>query len=318
MKTVLVLGGYGGFGKRLSVRLARDGWQVLVAGRNGDKAEAVAATLANARALVADRNGDLSPVLQQHRPDLLIDAAGPFQDSGYAVVEACIAHGVHYIDLADARAFVCGIGALNKAAIRAGVTVISGGSSVPALSGAVVRRLADDMETVRSVETSLSASNRATAGASVSAAILSYLGKPVRIWRGRQWRQETGLQSIRRERYAIAGHDPLSRLVALADVPEHEILPAELPGQPATTFRAGPEFGFQLIALWLLSWPVRWGWLRSAVPLARWLLPLQRLTSGLGSDRSAMAVEVKGLHRGAPQVRRSGRPAKGARAPASR
>ncbi len=304
MKKVLVLGGYGGFGKRLSTRLARDGWQVLVAGRNGDKAEAFAATRANTQALVADRNGDLSPILKQHRPDLLIDAAGPFQGSGYGVVEACIAHGVHYIDLADARAFVCGIGALNEAATRAGVTVISGGSSVPALSGAVVRRLADDMETVRSVKTSLSASNRATAGASVSAAILSYLGKPVRIWRGRRWRQAYGLQQIKRERYAIAGQKPLSRLVALADVPDHEILPAELPGKPATVFRAGPEFGFQLIALWLLSWPVRWGWLRSAVPLARWLLPLQRLTSGFGSDRSAMAVDVKGLCRGAPQVRR--------------
>ncbi|WP_346897683.1 SDR family NAD(P)-dependent oxidoreductase [uncultured Roseibium sp.] len=304
MKKVLVLGGYGGFGKRLSTRLARDGWQVLVAGRNGDKAEAFAATLANTQALVADRNGDLSPILKQHRPDLLIDAAGPFQGSGYGVVEACIAQGVHYIDLADARDFVCGIGALNEAATRAGVTVISGGSSVPALSGAVVRRLADDLETVRSVETSLSASNRATAGASVSAAILSYLGKPVRIWRRRRWRQAYGLQQIKRERYAIAGQKPLSRLVALADVPDHAILPAELPGKPATIFRAGPEFGFQLIALWLLSWPVRWGWLRSAVPLARWLLPLQRLTSGFGSDRSAMAVDVKGLHRGAPQIRR--------------
>ena len=304
MKTVLVLGGYGGFGKRLSARLARDGWHVLVAGRNRDKAEAFAATLANAEAVTADRNGDLSPILEHHRPDLLIDAAGPFQGSGYAVIEACIAHGIHYIDLADARDFVCGIGALNEAATRAGVTVISGGSSVPALSSAVVRRLAGDMEAVRSVETSLSASNRATAGASVSTAILSYLGKPVRIWRGRQWRRGTGLQSIRREHYAISGHKPLSRLVALADVPDHEILPAELPGQPATIFRAGPEFGFQLIALWLLSWPVKWGWLRSAVPLARWLLPLQQLTSGFGSDRSAMVVDVKGLHRGEPQVRR--------------
>ena len=304
MKKVLVLGGYGGFGKRLSTRLARDGWHVLVVGRNGAKAEAVAATLANAQALVADRNADLSPVLTRHRPDLVIDAAGPFQGSDYAVPDACIANGVHYIDLADARAFVCGIDELDGAARRAGVTVISGGSSVPALSGAVVRRLAEDMETVRSVELSISASNRATAGASVSAAILSYLGKPVRIWRGRRWRQEPGLHLLKRVRYAMAGHKPLSRLVALSDVPDHEIFPAELPGTPATTFRAGPEFGFQLIALWLLSWPVKWGWMRSATPLARWLLPLQRLTSGLGSDRSAMAVEVKGLHRGQPSVKR--------------
>jgi len=304
VNSVIVLGGYGGFGARLSKRLAADGWAVLVAGRNGAAAKHLAAELPNARPLVVDRTADLRPVLEVHRPFLLIDAAGPFQGSGYQVAEACIACGVHYIDLADARDFVCGIGRLDAAALAAGVAVVSGGSSVPALSGAVIAELAQGMAEVCSVETSISASNRATAGASVAAAILSYVGKPVRLWRGRRWRQETGWHRLHHETYRVPGRLPIRRLVALADVPDHDIVPSTVPGKPATTFRAGPEFAFQLLTLWLLSWLVKWGWVRSLSPFARWLLPLQRLSARFGTDRSAMTIAVKGIADGEPVVRR--------------
>ena len=50
MKRILVIGGYGGFGARLSRRLAAAGHHVLVAGRSADKAARFAATLAERRA----------------------------------------------------------------------------------------------------------------------------------------------------------------------------------------------------------------------------------------------------------------------------
>ncbi|WP_411032982.1 DUF4166 domain-containing protein [Shinella sp. BYT-45] len=220
------------------------------------------------------------------------------------MAEACIACGVHYVDLSDARDFVCGIGRLDAAARAAGVVVVSGGSSVPALSGAVIAELSRGIEDVRSVALSISASSRATAGSSVAAAILSYVGKPVRLWRGRRWRLETGWHRLLRQDYVVAGRAPIRRLVALADVPDHDIVPATAPGKPAVIFRAGPEFSFQVAALWLASWPVTWGWISSLSPLARWLLPLQKLGAGLGTDRSAMAVEVKGIAGSEAAVRR--------------
>ncbi|MDB5585741.1 MAG: saccharopine dehydrogenase [Devosia sp.] len=292
---ILVLGGYGGFGARLSRRLATDGWQVLVAGRSKTAAAALAAQLPGASALVVDRMGDLEIILRQERPFLLIDAAGPFQGDDGRVVRACIAERVHYIDLADARDFVGAIGAFDAAARAAGIVVISGGSSVPALSGAVVEELAAGMDAVHCVDMSISASNRATAGASVARAILSYVGRPIELWRGRRWVQAFGWQMVRRETYAVDGEAQIRRLVALADVPDHSILPEILPGKPSTTFRAGPEFGFQLLALWVLSWLVRWGGLSSLSGLDRWLLGLQGLTSALGSDRSAVKIVVKGV-----------------------
>ncbi len=304
MRTVLILGGYGGFGARLSRRLARDGWCVLVAGRNAEAARQFAAGMPNAKPLVADRNGDLHTILEANRPLLLIDAAGPFQGSSYHVAEVCIACGVHYIDLADARDFVTGIGALDDRARENGIIVLAGASSVPAMSGAVIAELGRDMEEVFGVSMSISASSHATAGASVAAAILSYVGKPVRLWRGRRWVDETGWQRLKRVQYHIAGKRLISRLVALADVPDHELVPRTIKGRPAVIFRAGPEFSLQLLALWLFSWPVKWGWFSSLSPFARWLLPLQALGARLGADRSAMKIEVKGRAGGTFVARR--------------
>ncbi|MBX3566273.1 MAG: DUF4166 domain-containing protein [Sphingomonas sp.] len=292
MSRILVIGGYGGFGARLVRRLLAAGHTVLVAGRNGEKAAAFCAGLRNAEPVVADRANGIGMVMARERPDLVIDAAGPFQGSGYTVPEACIAMRIPYLDLADSRGFVAGIGQLNKgAAIE--VPIVSGASSVPALSGAVARALAPPGMAVRQIEIAISASNRAVAGPSVAAAILSYVGKPVRLWRGRRQAEATGWQEVRRERFAVGGAVPLDRWVALAEVPDLDLLPAAIEGRPAVTFRAGTELGFQVLALWLLSWPVRWGWIGSLRPMAGWLHRLQRITAWAGSDRSAMAVTLK-------------------------
>jgi hypothetical protein len=164
---------------------------------------------------------------------------------------------------------------------------------MPALSGAVVRKLAEGIGPVRQIQIAISASNRAVAGPSVAAAILSYVGRPVKLWRGRRWANAWGWQEVRRERFAIAGEAPLNRWVALAEVPDLDLMPLAVEGRPAVAFRAGTELGFQVLALWLLSWPVRWGWIASLRPMARWLHKLQRLTAWAGSDRSAMSVTLK-------------------------
>jgi hypothetical protein len=43
-----------------------------------------------------------------------------------------------------------------------------------------------------------------------------------------------------------------------------------------------------------MSWPVKWKWLSSLSALSAWLPPLQGLTARLGSDTSAMMVDVRG------------------------
>ena len=294
LSRILVLGGYGGFGARLTRRLIARGHTVLVAGRSLDKARAFCAGLERAEPVVADRNGELAPVLAQTAPDLVIDAAGPFQDSDCRVPRACALAKTPYLDLADARAFVTGIATLDAEAFNANVAVIAGASSVPALSGAAARRLADGLEHVFSVEIAISASKRATLGASVVLAILSYLGRPIKLWRGRRIDEGFGWQELRRETFALADGTTLAgRWLALADVPDLDLLPESLAGRPSVVFRAGTESALQTVGLWLLSWPVRWFGL-PVKRLAPLLLSLQGLTQNFSSDRSGMSVRLKG------------------------
>jgi NAD(P)-dependent dehydrogenase (short-subunit alcohol dehydrogenase family) len=305
MRRALVLGGYGGFGLGVSERLAADGFEVLVAGRSLARATAACGGRPGLVPLAVDRDGALAQALGEHSPWAVVDAAGPFQGLDYRVARACIAAGVHYLDIADGRAFVAGIGALDAEARAAGISVISGASSVPALSGAAVRALAAGMDEVRAVEMAISASNRASAGRSVTRAILSYVGRPIALWRGGAWRTGFGWGELRRQGYAVQGRAPIRpRLVGLADVPDLELLPGRLPGRPAVSFRAGTELDGANLLLWLLGRLVRWKLLAGLGPLEPPIRAAQRLTRGLGSERSAMTVALWGMAGGCPVERR--------------
>ena len=295
LKKILVLGGYGTFGGRIATRAADLGFEVLVAGRSFARAAAFCAGRERLVPLVLGPETTLRQALAEHRPFALIDAAGPFQGSGYQTACAAIDAGCHYLDLADATAFVTGIGALDEKAKNAGVCVISGASSLPALSGAVVARLAEDMDRVTSVELVLSASSRGTSGRSVTEAILSYIGRPVRLRRGGRSTRAFGWQELRAFDFEVKGEPPLRRrLAAVADVPDLQLLPERLPGCPEVTFYAGTDAPWHNLGLWLLSWPVRWKWLRRPERFASLLSALQRWTGGSGSLRSAFEVRLWG------------------------
>ena len=119
---IVVLGGYGNFGGRICRALATENEMWLgVAGRDAARAAGVVRELgtfaAACEAVAIDHEArDFSAARAAHRPDLVIHTSGPFQGQSYHVAEAAIAAGAHYIDLADGRAFVAGIGALDDSA----------------------------------------------------------------------------------------------------------------------------------------------------------------------------------------------------------
>ncbi|MGL5009942.1 MAG: saccharopine dehydrogenase NADP-binding domain-containing protein, partial [Paracoccaceae bacterium] len=134
--TVLVLGGYGVFGTRLSAGLVQDGWSVIVAGRNLAAATAHCTTHGGTP-LQLDRDApDFAAHLAAIAPFAVIDAAGPYQGATHAVAIAALAAGAHALDLSDDVAFTASITALDADARGRGLTVISGASTVPALSSA--------------------------------------------------------------------------------------------------------------------------------------------------------------------------------------
>jgi hypothetical protein len=291
----LVLGGYGTFGGRIALRSASLGFDVIVAGRDLGAAEAFSSAQPRLRPLQLARERVTDELLVRERIFAVVDAAGPFQQSDHSVAQAAIGARCHYIDIADGTAFVSGAAALDGQAKAAGICVISGASSLPALSGAVTASLADGLDQVGQVEIVLSASSRGTAGRSVTQAILSYLGRRVRLRQGGRWTEAWGWQNLRRFDFDEAGSKPLrGRLAAVADVPDLILLPGRLPGMPAVSFYAGTDAPWHNLGLWLLSWVVRWGWLRHPERLAGILSKLQHWTRGSGSMRSAFQVRLVG------------------------
>lgn len=110
---ILILGGYGNFGKRIARALSRYGLPLVVAGRDLAKAEALCRELPKARPLRLDIHSGLAEILMTEKPSVVVHTSGPFQDSDYSVARACLAAGVHYVDLADGRQFVRAFGQLD-------------------------------------------------------------------------------------------------------------------------------------------------------------------------------------------------------------
>lgn len=110
---VLVLGGYGFFGRRLVERLSRlPSLHIQVAGRSQQAARAVvqAVEQTSASRLEAVTLDSAAPRLEEElrslAPALMVNASGPFQGADYCIPRACIRAGINYVDLADGRAYV--------------------------------------------------------------------------------------------------------------------------------------------------------------------------------------------------------------------
>lgn len=282
-KTIVIVGGSGVFGSRLAAGLVQDGFgDVVIAARNLTRAQKMASSL-GARAIALDTGGpDLVACLKEIDPWLVIDAAGPFQSYGsYSLAEAAIAVGAHVFDLSDDGSFTAGITDLDAKAKDAGVTVRSGVSSVPALSGAAVRALSADLSDIAVIESMVLPGNRAPRGVSVMKAILAQAGQPM-------INGELGWIGTRKAH--VGG---LIRLASPIGAPDLQLMGPAF-GARDVRFFAGLELWVMHRGLEALAWLVKAGVLSEVTFLAR---PLRWIAGPLyyfGSDRGAMRVRVVG------------------------
>ncbi|MBI1648626.1 saccharopine dehydrogenase NADP-binding domain-containing protein [Hyphomicrobium sulfonivorans] len=294
---VVIVGGYGAFGAKVAERLARDpALEIVIAGRSRAKAQAYADKLA--RAVVGSRISFAVLDAQAATPDdirvlaptVLINASGPFQQQDYSLARACIAARCHYIDLADAREFVCGITQLDEAARGAGVCVISGASSVPGLSSAVVLHLSEGLRHLDEVHIGISPGNAFDPGLTTTRSIIGAAGKPFEARQDHAAVKRYGWQGLSGYTFPLIGR----RWMCDVDVPDLELFPRHLPGIASVRFTAGLEVSAYHLGFWALSWPARFGIVRSLAPLARPLLWLKRRLHWLGSDAGGMFVRIEG------------------------
>lgn len=294
-KRILVIGGRGNFGSYICRRLAPgSAIQLIIGGRKKDSCAEFAKTLENAarppEAVALDIHADIAAAIKAAAPDMVIHTSGPFQTQSYAVAEACIAAGSHYIDLADARDFVCGITALDKAAKQSGTAVISGASSVPCLSAAVIDHYQNRFAAIDSIDYGIATAQQTNRGLATSSAILGYTGRRFETLTGDKMTAVYGWQNLRSHVYPEIG----KRLLADCDIPDLALFPARYPSVKTIRFGAGTESKIQHLGLWLLSFLPRSGLLKSLTPLAPLLYKTARLFDPFGSGKSAFHMHLTG------------------------
>jgi len=275
----VIIGAFGNFGARICRALeANPGIEVVASSRSAG----VRLDIGSAR--FAEALGKLSP-------DLVIHCAGPFQGQGYGVASAALAAGAHYLDLADGRDFVAKFREHNDIAAReANRIAISGASTLPALSSAVIDSLQGRFRQLDEIHIAIAPGQRARRGAATLAGVFSYAGKSFKWLVEGKWTDAWGWQELRRIQIDGLG----TRWAAACDVPDLELLPARYAGVQTVQFRAALELGVQHLALWSGA-----GLRRAGVPLPieRWARLLDRAASWLdafGSERGGMLVSVEG------------------------
>ena len=298
-KTVLIIGGYGVFGGRLALALSKnETLKVGVAGRDLKKAADFCQDTPCHPYLLDRTADDLIDQVKRLAPFVLIDAAGPFQTYGdrtYALAEAALAAGAHYVDLSDDADFTKNITQFDHRATAKQLTFLSGVSSVPALSSAVVGALMMGLKNVHHIESAILPGNKAPRGLSVIKAILSQAGAPLTLWRGGLphtvpgW---SGLKSFTLKKSSRAMSS--TRWASYIGAPDLSLFPQRYAARNVS-FRAGLDLKLMHFGLWLLSGLVRFGLMTSLISLAIPLRHIASLLERFGSDTGAMVIQVTGL-----------------------
>jgi hypothetical protein len=295
---ILLFGGSGVFGFRLADRLLKTtDCDLIIAGRSAARCEQTISKLkerhpaSHVQTFIADRETVSIAALRKLGAFIVVDTAGPFQASARTLAEAAIEAGCHFIDIADARDYVAAFPALDARAQQRGVLAVTGASSTPALSNAVLDALTMGWQHVESVNIAISPGNRTPRGLSVMRAILSYAGRPVRLLEDGAWRSRPGWSLLHRKLMPGLG----ARWLSLCETPDLDIVPQRFPAVRTVRFFGGLELGLLHLGFSACCLPVRAGLIRSLLPAAGWFLKIANLLQNLGTDRGGMLVEVTGI-----------------------
>ncbi len=294
-RKTLILGGYGNFGKRISEQLARANVPLIIAGRNLGKAKGLAAELKMTcsasliETALVDVQTNLNESLEKLKPFIVINTCGPFQLMDYRVAEACIKRCIHYIDLADGRTFVNDIVKLDKDARDNECLVVSGASSVPGLSSAVLEYYKSQFSSIKSLKYGITPGQKSERGLATTQSILSYLGKSLYKFAS-IGKNQYGWQSLYKQRYPILG----KRWMANCDIPDLDLLPKYY-GVESISFSAGMESKCLHMGMWLASWLVRLGLPLNLQKHSKQLLKFSHYFDKFGSADGGMHMIIKGL-----------------------
>ena len=169
-RRIVVLGAGGFFGSVASQRLVAEGLTPVRSSRRPGIFE-----------LPIDANDPNSVRSGLRSGDIVVDAAGPFQNRNTALVEAAIEVGFDVVDLSDSFAYARRILAIHGRINPSRVCVLTSCSAVSAVSAALVR-LSGIREPVR-ISVFLAPASRTTANPATIRSLLASVGSPVTVRR---------------------------------------------------------------------------------------------------------------------------------------
>jgi len=143
-------------------------------------------------------------------------AAGPFQQFDRRCVRAVVEEGAHWLDIADDPGWFFGLiddPELDRRAREKGVAVVPGLSSLPAISGALVRRLRGDP-----VEITLGIGNKNAKGAGSIASALEGDGRTIITPDRELLRRELGIDARTFVKFQLPGAALMFRLAKRLNV----------------------------------------------------------------------------------------------------
>lgn len=302
---ILVIGGYGNFGHRLVKSLLEHySHDIVIAGRSIKKAKIAALNLRsefgkNVASLSIDVfSEDLNHIILSEKPDVVVNASGPFHfqaentANNYLLARACLSAKCHYFDFADHREYVSNFTDIfDKQARQLGLVFVSGASTVPALTDAVIQHYLPKFSQLTSINYGISPGNKTERGKGTIASILSYAGKPFDTLKHGRFESIYGWQNLSRYDF---GKPIGKRWMSNCDIPDLELLPASIPSLKSVRFQAGLEVSVLHLGLWFLSLFSRIGWVKNWSRYATPLTIISEWFSSLGSDCGGMFVNLEG------------------------
>lgn len=277
----VVFGGYGVFGTHVARALAASGVRLRIAGRDAARAAAFASGLGDGHeGVAADVQDPASCARALEGMRVAVNCAGPFSTMSLALPEACLAAGVHSVDLADDRGWFARLRGLDGRFRERGLTAACGCSTLPGISGALALAVAERLPEVRRARITLFIGNRNPKGEAAVASAAAQLGRPFQAPQGTL----TGF----RGREVVALPPPFgARAVYDFDSPELDLFP-ELIGTREVRVKVGFESRFATATFAALSHLGPDAGLR----LARASAPLARRLSGFGHSGGYVLVEL--------------------------
>ncbi len=293
MKTILLLGATGMFGRHLADRLVQiEGIRLILASRNMSRALALAEKLGGCEAVEINGTETLPLILSKLKPFALIDCSGPFQGANYATATASLEAGCHFIDIADARDYLMGFASLDALAKQNGCVALAGASSTPCLSTAVVREITRNWKRIDTIDMAIAPDGHNNIGLAVAQGTLSYAGKPISVFRHGMITTEPGWLAGRTQLMPGVGY----RRLSLAETIDAELLSKKFSDASRVTFSAGLYSQLEHRGLQFLSWLRAKKIVVTLAPMAPLLLKSSRLIRKFGKKTGGMRVAIQGLN----------------------